>query len=78
MQTRKAPPPFQSCLQTLVATSDVMQGAIRQIYMDEGVFGIPDYSEVLGIEDMEQIVRHLELGIGVMHTYIWYSDQSII
>jgi hypothetical protein len=49
----------------------------HQIDMDEGVFGFP-HSEIIAKEDMEQIFRHLELGIGVMHSYIWYSDQSII
>ena len=54
-----------------------MDGDIRQIDMDEGVFGFP-HSEIIRIEDMEQIFKHLELGIGVMHSYIRYSDQSII
>ena len=54
-----------------------MHGSIRQIDMENGVFGFP-HSELIAKEDMEQIFRHLELGIGVMHSYIWYSDQSII
>ena len=70
-------PHFQSCLHTLVATSDVMDHAIRQIDMDEGVFGFP-HSEIIGIEDMDQIFKHLELDIGVIHSYIWYFDQSIL
>ena len=78
MQAKRAlAPRFQSCLETLVATSNLMDGVIRQIDMDEGVFGFP-HSEIIGREDMEQIFKHLELGIGVMHSYIWYSDQSIL
>lgn len=55
----------------------MIDGAIRQIDMDEGVFGFP-HSETIGLEDMEQIFKHDELGIGVILSYIWYSDQSIL
>ena len=54
-----------------------MEGGIRQIDMEERIFGF-SYSETIAKEEMDQIFRHLELGIGVMHSYIWYSDQSII
>ena len=65
------------CLETLVGTSDLMEGGIRQIDMEEGIFGF-SYSETIAKEEMDHIFRHLELGIGVMHLYIRYSDQSII
>ena len=65
------------CLETLVGTSDLMNGVILQIDMEEGIFGF-SCSETIAEEDMEQIFRHTELGIGVVHSYIWYSDQSII
>lgn len=65
------------CLETLVEVSDLTGGAIRQIDMEEGVFGFSHY-EVIAKEDMDQLLQHLELCIGVMHAYIWYSDQSII
>lgn len=65
------------CLETLVEVSDLTDGAIRQIDMEEGVFGF-SHSKIIAKEDMDQLFQQLELGIGVMHAYIWYSDQSII
>lgn len=65
------------CLETLVEVSDLIDGSIRQIDMEEGTFGF-SHSEIIAKEDMNQILRHLELGISVMNSYIWYSDQSII
>ena len=65
------------CLETLVEVSHLTDGAIRQIDTEEGLFVFSN-SEVIAKEDMDQLLQHLELGIGVIHTYIWYSDQSSI
>ena len=65
------------CLETIVEVSDLTDGAICQIDMEEVVLGF-SHSEFIAKEDMDQILQYLELGIGVMHSYIWYSDQSII
>ena len=64
-------------LEKMVEESDIMHGAIRSVDIDEGVFGIA-HSEIIAKEDMQQLFEHTELGIAVIHTYIWYSDQSII
>ena len=65
------------CLEKLVEASNIMDGDVRQIDREEGVFGF-SHSEFIGKEDMQQLFQHVELGIGVIHAYIWYSDQSII
>ena len=65
-------------LEKMVEESDIMHGgAIRTINFDEGVFGAAHF-EIIAKEDMQQLFEHEELGIAVIHTYIWYSDQSII
>ncbi|XP_050917160.1 uncharacterized protein LOC127132291 [Lathyrus oleraceus] len=64
-------------LEKMVEESDIMHGAIRTIDFDEGVFGAAHF-EIIGKEDFQQLFEHTELGIAVIHTYIWYSDQSII
>ena len=64
-------------LEKMVEESNIMDGDVRQIDMEEGVFGF-SHSEFIGKEDMQQLFEHDELGIAVIHTYIWYSDQSII
>ena len=66
---RKFVPRYRQCLETLVGTSDLMNDGIRQIDVDEIVFGFP-CTETIGLEDMEQIFHHRELGISVMHSYI--------
>ena len=66
---RKFVPRFRQCLETLVGTSDLMNGGIRQMDMDACVFGFP-CTEIIRQEDMEQIFLHGELGVSVMHSYI--------
>ena len=64
-------------LEKMVKESNIMDSGVRNLNMDEDVFGF-SHSELLAKEDMQQLFEHIELGIGVIHTYIWYSDQSII
>ena len=64
-------------LEKMVAETNMMDCGVRYAHMDEDVFGFA-HSELLGKEDMQQLFEHVELGIAVIHTYIWYSDQSII
>ena len=64
-------------LEKMVNESDIMHGAIRSIDFDEGVFGAAHF-EIIAKEDFQQLFEHTELGIAVIHTYIWYSDQFII
>ncbi|KAI5387872.1 hypothetical protein KIW84_073822 [Lathyrus oleraceus] len=44
---------------------------------DEGVFGIA-HSEIIAKEDMQQLFEHEELGIAVIHTYIWYMYVTLM
>ncbi|KAI5410376.1 hypothetical protein KIW84_055758 [Lathyrus oleraceus] len=60
-------------LEKMVEESDIMHGAIRSVDFDEGVFGIA-HSEIIAKEDMQQLFEHEELGIAVIHTYIWYIN----
>ena len=46
-----------------------MDGGIRQMDMDQGIFGFP-CTEIIGHEDVEQIFRHKALGVSIMHAYI--------
>ncbi|KAI5441217.1 hypothetical protein KIW84_010610 [Lathyrus oleraceus] len=59
------------------AESDIMHGAIRSVDFDEGVFGIA-HSEIIAKEDMQQLFEHEELGIAVIHTYIWYMYVTLM
>ena len=64
-------------LEKMVKESNIMDSGVRNVDMDKDVFGFA-HSELLAKEDMQQLFEHVELGIGVIHTYIWYSDQSSI
>ncbi|KAI5432869.1 hypothetical protein KIW84_020253 [Lathyrus oleraceus] len=64
-------------LEKMVEESDIMHGAIRSVDMDEGVFGIA-HSELIAKEDMQQFFEHEELGIAVIHTYIWYMYDTLM
>ncbi|KAI5416172.1 hypothetical protein KIW84_041280 [Lathyrus oleraceus] len=44
---------------------------------DEGVFGIA-HSKIIAKEDMQQLFEHEELGIAVIHTYIWYMYVTLM
>ncbi|KAI5441236.1 hypothetical protein KIW84_010625 [Lathyrus oleraceus] len=64
-------------LEKMVEESDIMHGAIRSVDFDEGVFGIA-HSEIIAKEDMQQLFEHEELGIAVIHTYIWYMYDTLM
>ncbi|XP_050888858.1 uncharacterized protein LOC127094027 [Lathyrus oleraceus] len=64
-------------LEKMVNESDIMQGAIRTIDFDEGVFGAAHF-EIIAKEDMQQLFEHDELGIAVIHTYIWYMYVTLL
>ncbi|KAI5407682.1 hypothetical protein KIW84_053802 [Lathyrus oleraceus] len=64
-------------LEKMVEESDIMHGAIRSVNMDGGVFGIA-HSELIAKEDMQQLFEHEELGIAVIHTYIWYMYDTLM
>ncbi|KAI5428319.1 hypothetical protein KIW84_033348 [Lathyrus oleraceus] len=64
-------------LEKMVEESDIMHGAIRSVDMGEGVFGIA-HSELIAKEDMQQLFEHEELGIAVIHTYIWYMYDTLM
>ncbi|KAI5443720.1 hypothetical protein KIW84_012394 [Lathyrus oleraceus] len=64
-------------LEKMVEESYIMHGAIRSVDMDEGVFGI-SHSELIAKEDMQQLFEHEELGIVVIHTYIWYMYDTLM
>ncbi|KAI5398758.1 hypothetical protein KIW84_064221 [Lathyrus oleraceus] len=64
-------------LEKMVEESDIMHVAIRSVDFDEGVFGIA-HSEIIAKEDMQQLFEHEELGIAVIHTYIWYMYDTLM
>ncbi|KAI5435751.1 hypothetical protein KIW84_022252 [Lathyrus oleraceus] len=64
-------------LEKMVEESDIMHGAIHSVDIDEGVFGIA-HSEIIAKEDMQQLFEHEELGIAVIHTYIWYMYDTLM
>ncbi|KAI5395444.1 hypothetical protein KIW84_061864 [Lathyrus oleraceus] len=64
-------------LEKMVDESDIMHGAIRSIDFDEGVFGSAHF-EIIAKEDMQQLFEHDELGIAVIHTYIWYMYVTLM
>ncbi|KAI5390693.1 hypothetical protein KIW84_075841 [Lathyrus oleraceus] len=64
-------------LEKMVEESDIMHGAIRSVDFDEGVFGFA-HSEIIAKEDMQQLFEHEELGIVVIHTYIWYMYVTLM
>ena len=52
-----------------MGTTDLMDGGIRQMDMDQGIFGFP-CTEIIGHEDVEGIFCYKELGVSIMHAYI--------
>ncbi|KAI5385153.1 hypothetical protein KIW84_071950 [Lathyrus oleraceus] len=64
-------------LEKMVEESDIMHGTIRSVDFDEGVFGIA-HSEIIAKEDLQQLFEHEELGIAVIHTYIWYMYVTLM
>ncbi|KAI5436179.1 hypothetical protein KIW84_022586 [Lathyrus oleraceus] len=64
-------------LEKMVEESDIIHGAIRSVDFDEGVFGYA-HSEIIAKEDMQQLFEHEELGIAVIHTYIWYMYVTLM
>ncbi|KAI5404185.1 hypothetical protein KIW84_051359 [Lathyrus oleraceus] len=64
-------------LEKMVEESDIIHGAIRSVDFDEGVFGFA-HSEIIAKEDMQQLFEHEELGIAVIHTYIWYMYVTLM
>ncbi|KAI5413423.1 hypothetical protein KIW84_057849 [Lathyrus oleraceus] len=64
-------------LEKMVEESDIMHGAIRSVDFDEGVFGFA-HSEIIAKEDMQQLFEHEELGIAVIHIYIWYMYVTLM
>ncbi|XP_050913365.1 uncharacterized protein LOC127128161 isoform X2 [Lathyrus oleraceus] len=64
-------------LEKMVEESDIMDGSIRSIDFDEGVFGKAHF-EIIGKEDMQQLFEHDELGIAIIHTYIWYMYDKLM
>ncbi|XP_050880311.1 uncharacterized protein LOC127083991 [Lathyrus oleraceus] len=64
-------------LEKMVEESDIMDGSIRSIDFDEGVFGKAHF-EIIAKEDMQQLFEHDELGIAIIHTYIWYMYDKLM
>ncbi|KAI5388903.1 hypothetical protein KIW84_074529 [Lathyrus oleraceus] len=64
-------------LEKMVEESDIMHSAIRSVDFDEGVFGFA-HSEIIAKEDMQQLFEHEELGIAIIHTYIWYMYVTLM
>ena len=76
--TRKKPTSqYRSCLQTYIGITDIPDGGTRLIPMEEGIFGF-EYLETIGREDMEQVFKHLEIGLGVIDTYIRYTPINFV
>ena len=57
--------------------SDLADERVRNIPMEECIFGF-SYYETISREDVDQILRHEELGLGVVNTYIRYSLINFI
>ncbi|XP_058739499.1 uncharacterized protein LOC131611519 [Vicia villosa] len=62
-------PRYRTTLATMVDMSDLKDGALREINMDESVFGI-EFKSHIAIDDLEEIFTHEQLGVGNMHSYI--------
>lgn len=53
----------------MVDMSDLKDGGLREINMDESVFGI-EFQSHITFDDLEEIFRHDQLGVSNMHSYI--------
>jgi hypothetical protein len=62
-------PRYRTTLATMVDMYDLKDGALREINMDESVFGI-EFKSHIAIDDLEEIFTHEQLGVGNMHSYI--------
>ena len=77
MARKKTTAQFRSCLRTYLGITDIPDGGTRLIPMSADIFGF-EYLEAIGREDMEQVFRHLELGLGVIGIYIRYTPINFI
>ena len=77
MASKKTTAQFRSCLRTYLGITDIPDGGTRLIPMSADIFGF-EYLEAIGREDMEQVFRHLELGLGVIDTYIRYTPINFV
>ncbi|CAI8608855.1 unnamed protein product [Vicia faba] len=57
--------------------TDIPDGGARLIPMSAYIFGF-EYLEAIGREDMDQVFRHLELGLGVIGIYIRFMYDNIV
>ena len=77
MAHKKTTAQFRSCLRTYLGITDILDGGTRLISMSADIFGF-EYFEAIGREDMEQVFRHLELGLGVIGIYIRYTPINFV
>ena len=77
MASKKTTAQFRSCLQTYLGITDILDGGSCLIPISADIFGF-EYMEAIGREDMEQVFRHLELGLGVIGTYIRYTPIKFV
>ena len=66
-----------TCLQTFLELTDIPNGGIRLLPMEEGIYGF-QYEETIGNEEFEQVFRHEELGISVINTYVRYIRSTLL
>jgi len=62
-------PRYRATLATMVDMSDMKDGALREIDMDESVFGI-EFKSHITIDDLQEIFNHDQLGVSNMQSYI--------
>ena len=68
---------YRSCLQTYISFTTISQGGTSLIPMDANIYGFEGMA-ALGIEDLDQVFKHLELGLGVINTYIRYTPINFV
>ena len=61
---------FRQALSTVVSLSDLMDGNIREINIEEDIFGVP-HTDRIGIDDMNEILLDdMMIGGYNLHAYI--------
>ncbi|XP_058746912.1 uncharacterized protein LOC131619890 [Vicia villosa] len=68
---------YRTCLLTYLGITDIPDGGTCLIPMNAHIFGF-EYMEAIGREDMDQIFKHLELGLSVISIYIKFPYDKVM
>ncbi|XP_058752304.1 uncharacterized protein LOC131625457 [Vicia villosa] len=75
--SKKPTSQYKSCLQTYIGITNIPNGGTRLIPMKEYIFGY-EYMEASGRENLDQVSKHLKLGLSVIDIYIRFLYDKVM